>query len=58
MSRSPRDVQRVKGQEYFGRSQGPETRTKTGKTKTNPMPAPGTTRKALCELVKMATIDS
>ena len=31
MSRSPRDVQRVKGQEYFGRSQGPETRNKDRK---------------------------
>ena len=31
MSRSPRDVQRVKGQEYFGRSQGQETKNKDRK---------------------------
>jgi len=31
VSRSPRDVQRVKGQEYFGRSQGQETKNKDRK---------------------------
>jgi len=31
VSRSPRDVQRVKSQEYLGRSQGPETRNKDRK---------------------------